>query len=76
MNLIYTLALVTQTGMTDLAQFQDRDVCMKQALLLKEQAVKAVCVPKTQHTDKEIQKEIDRAMSMMRHMMAQMKGME
>jgi hypothetical protein len=76
MNLIYTLALVTQTGMTDLAQFQDRDVCMKQALLLKEQAVKAVCVPKTQHTDKEIQKEIDKAMSMMRHMMAQMKGME
>jgi len=76
MNLIYTLALVTQTGLTDLAQFQDRDVCMKQALLLKEQAVKAVCVPKTQHTDKEIQKEIDRAMSMMRHMMAQMKGME
>jgi len=76
MNLIYTLALVTQTGLTDLAQFQDRDVCMKQALLLKEQAVKAVCVPKTQHTDKEIQKEIDKAMSMMRHMMAQMKGME
>jgi hypothetical protein len=76
MNLIYTLALVTQTGMTDLAQFQDRDLCMKQALLLKEQAVKAVCVPKTQHTDKEIQKEIDKAMSMMRHMMAQMKGME
>ena len=76
MNLIYTLALVTQTGLTDLAQFQDRDLCMKQALLLKEQAVKAVCVPKTQHTDKEIQKEIDRAMSMMRHMMAQMKGME
>ena len=76
MNLIYTLALVTQTGMTDLAQFQDRDVCIKQALLLKEQAVKAVCVPKTQHTDKEIQKEIDKAMSMMRHMMAQMKGME
>ena len=76
MNLIYTLALVTQTGMTDLAQFQDRDVCMKQALLLKEQAVKAVCVPKTQHTDKEIQTEINKAMSMMRHMMAQMKGME
>ena len=76
MNLIYTLALVTQTGLTDLAQFQDRDVCMKQALLLKEQAVKAVCVPKAQHTDKEIQKEIDRAMSLMRHMMAQMKGME
>ena len=76
MNLIYTLALVTQTGLTDLAQFQDRDVCIKQALLLKEQAVKAVCVPKTQHTDKEIQKEIDKAMSMMRHMMAQMKGME
>ena len=76
MNLIYTLALVTQTGLTDLAQFQDRDLCMKQALLLKEQAVKAVCVPKTQHTDKEIQKEIDKAMSMMRHMMAQMKGME
>jgi hypothetical protein len=76
MNLIYTLALVTQTGMTDLAQFQDRDVCMKQALLLKEQAVKAVCVPKTQHTDKEIQKEIDKAMGLMRHMMAQMKGME
>ncbi len=76
MNLIYTLALVTQTGLTDLAQFQDRDVCMKQALLLKEQAVNAVCVPKTQHTDKEIQKEIDKAMSMMRHMMAQMKGME
>jgi hypothetical protein len=70
------LALVTQTGMTDLAQFQDRDVCMKQALLLKEQAVKAVCVPKTQHTDKEIQKEIDKAMGLMRHMMAQMKGME
>jgi hypothetical protein len=76
MNLIYTLALVTQTGMTDLAQFQDRDVCIKQALLLKEQAVKAVCVPKTQHTDKEIQKEIDKAMGLMRHMMAQMKGME
>jgi hypothetical protein len=76
MNLIYTLALVTQTGLTDLAQFQDRDVCMKQALLLKEQAVKAVCVPKTQHTDKEIQKEIDKAMGLMRHMMAQMKGME
>jgi hypothetical protein len=76
MNLIYTLALVTQTGLTDLAQFQDRDLCMKQALLLKEQAVKAVCVPKTQHTDKEIQKEIDKAMGLMRHMMAQMKGME
>jgi len=76
MNLIYTLALVTQTGMTDLAQFQDRDVCIKQALLLKEQAVKAVCVPKTQHTDKEIQKEIDKAMGLMRHMMAQMKGIE
>jgi hypothetical protein len=76
MNLIYTLALVTQTGLTDLAQFQDRDVCIKQALLLKEQAVKAVCVPKTQHTDKEIQKEIDKAMGLMRHMMAQMKGME
>lgn len=76
MNLLYTLAIITQTGMTDVAQFQDRDVCMKQALLLKEQAVKAVCVPKTQHTDKEIQKEIDKAMSMMRHMMAQMKGME
>jgi hypothetical protein len=73
MNLIYTLALVTQTGMTDLAQFQDRDVCMKQALLLKEQAVKAVCVPKTQHTDKEIQKEIDKAMGLMRHILAQMK---
>jgi hypothetical protein len=73
MNLIYTLALVTQTGLTDLAQFQDRDVCIKQALLLKEQAVKAVCVPKTQHTDKEIQKEIDKAMGLMRYMMAQMK---
>jgi hypothetical protein len=73
MNLIYTLALVTQTGLTDLAQFQDRDVCIKQALLLKEQAVKAVCVPKTQHTDKEIQKEIDKAMGTLRYMMAQMK---
>jgi hypothetical protein len=49
---------------------------MKQALLLKEQAVKAVCVPKTQHTDKEIQKEIDKAMGTLRYMMAQMKGME
>lgn len=76
MNLIYTLALVTQTGMTDLAQFQDRDVCMKQALLLKEQAVKAVCVPKTQASQKDVQAEIDRAMGLMRHMMAQMKGME
>jgi hypothetical protein len=76
MNLIYTLALVTQTGLTDLAQFQDRDVCMKQALLLKEQAVKAVCVPKTQHTDKEIQTEINKAMGTLRYMMAQMKGME
>jgi hypothetical protein len=46
---------------------------MKQALLLKEQAVKAVCVPKTQHTDKEIQTEINKAMGLMRHMMAQMK---
>ena len=44
MNLIYTLAIITQTGMTDVAQFQDRDVCMKQALLLKEQKVQAVCV--------------------------------
>jgi hypothetical protein len=73
MNLIYTLALVTQTGLTDLAQFQDREVCMKQALLLKEQAVKAVCVPKAQHTDKEIQTEINKAMGLMRYMMAQMK---
>ncbi len=73
MNLIYTLAILTQTGMTDVAQFQDRDLCMKQALLLKEQAVKAVCVPKTQHTDKEVQQEIDKAMRLMRYMMAQMK---
>jgi hypothetical protein len=73
MNLLYTLAIITQTGMTDVAQFQDRDVCMKQALLLKEQAVKAVCVPKTQHTDKEIQTEINKAMGLMRYMMAQMK---
>ena len=76
MNLLYTLAIITQTGMMDVAQFQDRDQCMKQALLLKEQAVKAVCVPKTQHTDKEIQKEIDKAMGTLRYMMAQMKGME
>jgi hypothetical protein len=41
--------------------------------LLKEQAVKAVCVPKTQHTDKEIQTEINKAMGLMRYMMAQMK---
>ena len=76
MNLIYTLAIITQTGMTDVAQFRDRDVCMKQALLLKEQKVQAVCVPKTQHTDKEIQQEIDKAMGVMRYMMAQMRGME
>ena len=73
MNLIYTLAIITQTGMTDVAQFQDRDVCMKQALLLKEQKVQAVCVPKTQHTDQEIQTEINKAMGVMRYMMAQMK---
>ena len=73
MNLIYTLAIITQTGMTDVAQFQDRDVCMKQALLLKEQKVQAVCVPKTQHTDKEIKMEINKAMGLMRYMMAQMK---
>ena len=73
MNLIYTLAIITQTSMTDVAQFQDRDVCMKQALLLKEQKVQAVCVPKTQHTDKEIQMEINKAMGLMRYMMAQMK---
>ena len=76
MNLIYTLAIITQTGMTDVAQFRDRDVCMKQALLLKEQKVQAVCVPKTQHTDKEIQMEINKAMGVMRHMMAQMKEMQ
>lgn len=73
MNLIYTLAIITQTSMTDVAQFRDRDLCMKQALLLKEQKVEAVCVPKTQHTDKEIQVEIDKAMGLMRHMMVQMK---
>lgn len=73
MNLIYTLAIITQTSMTDVAQFKDRDLCMKQALLLKEQKVEAVCVPKTQHTDKEIQVEIDKAMGLMRHMMVQMK---
>lgn len=76
MNLIYTLAIITQTGMMDVAQFQDRDQCMKQALLLKEQAVKAVCVPKTQHTDKEVQQEIDKAMGLMRYMMAQMKEVQ
>jgi len=76
MNLIYTLAIITQTGMMDVAQFKDRDVCMKQALFLKEQAVKAVCVPKTQHTDKEVQQEIDKAMGLMRYMMAQMKEVQ
>ena len=76
MNLIYTLAIITQTGMTDVAQFQDRDVCMKQALLLKEQKVQAVCVPKTQHTDKEIQVEINKAMGLMRYMMTQMKEVQ
>jgi hypothetical protein len=30
-------------------------------------------VPKTQHTDKEIQTEINKAMGLMRYMMAQMK---
>jgi len=76
MNLIYTLAIITQTGLTDVAQFKDRDVCMKQALLLKEQKVEAVCVPKTQHTDKEIQAEIDKAMGLMKYMMAQMKEIQ
>lgn len=76
MNLIYTLAIITQTSMTDVAQFRDRDVCMKQALLLKEQKVQAVCVPKTQHTDKEVQQEIDKAMGVMRYMMAQMKEIQ
>lgn len=76
MNLIYTLAIITQTSMMDVAQFRDRDVCMKQALLLKEQKVEAVCVPKTQHTDKEVQQEIDKAMGLMRYMMAQMKEMQ
>ena len=76
MNLIYALALVTQTGLTDLAQFKDRDVCMAEAQKLKEQKVEAVCVPKTQASQKDVQAEIDRAMGLMRHMMAQMKGME
>ena len=76
MNLIYALALVTQTGFTDLAQFNNRDACMAEALKLKEQKVQAVCVPKTQHTDKEIQTEINRAMGTLRYMMAQMKGIE
>jgi hypothetical protein len=76
MNLIYTLALITQIGMTDLAQFPNRDACMAEAFKLKEQKVQAVCVPKTQHTDKEIQMEIDRAMGLMRHMMTQMKEID
>jgi len=76
MNLLFVLTIVTHTGMMDVAQFKDRDVCMKQALLLKEQKVQAVCVPKTQHTDKEIQAEIDKAMGVMRYMMAQMRGIE
>ena len=79
MNLIYTLAIITQTSMTDVAQFQDRDVCMKQALLLQEQKVQAVCVPKTQKTqptDKEIQVEINKAMGLMRYMMTQMKEIQ
>jgi hypothetical protein len=75
MNLIFTLAIITQAGMTDVAQFKDREQCMKQALLLEEQAVKSVCVPKTQATDREVQQEIDKAMGLMRYMMAQMKEM-
>lgn len=73
MNLLYTLALITQTGLTDVAQFKDRELCMKQALLLKEQTVQAVCVPKTQHTDKEMHMEVDKAMGLMRYMLDQMK---
>jgi hypothetical protein len=76
MNLIYTLALITQIGMTDLAQFPNRDACMAEALKLKEQKVQAVCVPKTLHTEKQMQGEIDKAMSLMKYMMTQMKEID
>ena len=73
MKLLYTLALITQTGLTDLAQFDTRDACMKEAQKVRDQKIEVVCVPKTQHTDQQVQQEIDRAMALMKYMMSQMK---
>jgi len=92
MKLVYTLALITQTGLTDLAQFDTRDACMKEAQKVRDQKIigvnltptpgttgilsDVVCVPKTQHTDQQVQQEIDRAMALMKYMMSQLKDVK
>jgi hypothetical protein len=75
MNLLFVLAMITATDVTPLAQFKTREACMFEATRMKEQNVQAVCLPKsvqTPPTEKEVTAEINRAMGVMRALIAAM----
>ncbi len=65
MNLIFVLALMAPSGMTPLAQFNDREACMVEARKMTEQSVHAVCIPKQVKTEKEVAAELNKALGMM-----------
>ena len=72
MNLIFVLALMAPNGMTPLAQFNDREACMVEARMMKEQNVQAVCIPKQVQSPKEAAAELNKALSVMRAMVSAM----
>jgi hypothetical protein len=65
MNLIFVLAMIAPSGMTPLAQFNDREACMVEARKMTEQSVHAVCIPKQVKTEKEVAAELNKALGMM-----------
>ena len=74
MNLIFVLAMIAPSGMTPLAQFNDREACMVEARKMTEQSVHAVCIPKQVQSPKEAAAELNKALSIMQAMMSAMQN--